>query len=158
MPPPTNITLRDVTDDDLPILLEQQLDPEATEMAAFPARDRDAFMAHWEGKVLGNPTGSVRTVLADGSVAGYIAAFDLDGRRLIAYWIGKPFWGRGVATGALRSFLEIERTRPLHALVVEHNVGSIRVLEKCGFVRSDEDPGEPTFDDGVEEFLFVLPA
>jgi hypothetical protein len=38
------ITLRDVQDSDLPIFFEQQLDPEATRMAAFPARDPDAFI------------------------------------------------------------------------------------------------------------------
>lgn len=156
MPPSTHVTLRDVADDDLPILFEQQLDPEATEMAAFPARDRDAFMAHWEGKVLGNPTGTVRTVVADERVAGYIGSYDQGGRRLIMYWIGKPFWGRGVATEALRAFLEVDRKRPLYAFVATHNVGSIRVLEKCGFTISGEDPGPPTFDDGVEELLFEL--
>ena len=52
-PNPNTVTLRDVTEADLPIFYEQQLDPEATQMAAFPSRDRDAFMAHWKNKVMG---------------------------------------------------------------------------------------------------------
>jgi hypothetical protein len=49
------IRLRDVSDDDLPIFFEQQREPDANQMAAFPARDRDAFMAHWT-KILGDRT------------------------------------------------------------------------------------------------------
>jgi len=41
------VALREVTKEDLPIFFEHQLDAEATRMAAFPSRDRDAFMAHW---------------------------------------------------------------------------------------------------------------
>lgn len=41
-----DVLLRDVTESDLPIFFEQQLDPDATAMAAFPSRDREAFMAH----------------------------------------------------------------------------------------------------------------
>jgi hypothetical protein len=42
--------LRDVTDNDLPIFFEQQLDQEANNMAAFTSRDpahKEAFMKHW---------------------------------------------------------------------------------------------------------------
>ena len=42
-----NVSLRPVTQEDLPLFFEHQMDAEATRMAAFPSRDRDAFMAHW---------------------------------------------------------------------------------------------------------------
>jgi RimJ/RimL family protein N-acetyltransferase len=45
--------------------------------------------------------------------------------------------GAGVATAALAAFLMIVEERPLFAHVAEHNVGSIRVLEKCGFALVD---------------------
>jgi hypothetical protein len=45
-----------VTQEDLPIFFEHHLDAEATRMAAFPSRDRDAFMAHW-AKIMSNETG-----------------------------------------------------------------------------------------------------
>jgi len=40
-----DVHLRDVEDDDLEVFFEQQRDPEAIRRAAFPARERDAFMA-----------------------------------------------------------------------------------------------------------------
>ena len=53
-----HVQLRDVVTADLPIFFEQQLDPEATQMADFPSRDRDAFMTHWTTKVLHNAGGN----------------------------------------------------------------------------------------------------
>ena len=41
-----DVQLRDVTADDLPVFFEHQREPEANQMAAFPAREREAFMAH----------------------------------------------------------------------------------------------------------------
>jgi hypothetical protein len=41
-----DVMLRGVTESDLPIFFEHQLDTEVAEMAAFPSRDRDSFMAH----------------------------------------------------------------------------------------------------------------
>jgi RimJ/RimL family protein N-acetyltransferase len=52
---------------------------------------------------------------------------------LVGYWIGKEYWGRGIATAALQEFLTHLKMRPLHAYVAKHNKASIRVLEKCGF-------------------------
>lgn len=132
------VTIRPVRENDLPILFEHQLDPEANAMAAFPPRDRDAFMAHWQ-KILSDPACVARTIELDGAVAGNIGSFDFQGRREVGYWIDRAFWGRGVATRALTEFLrDVETTRPLFAGVIPHNVGSIRVLEKGGFSRTGE--------------------
>jgi RimJ/RimL family protein N-acetyltransferase len=136
----TDVVLRDVIEADLPVFFEHQRDPEAIEMAGFPPRDRDAFMAHWE-KVLRDDTAITKTVLADDLVAGNIGSWEQDGRRNVGYWIGKEFWGTGVATAALRRFLDVVTTRPLYAHVVKHNAASIRVLEKCGFTPA-EDAGD----------------
>jgi hypothetical protein len=51
--PTMDVVLRDVTEENLPIFFEHQRDPEANRMAAFAARDRDAFMAHWT-RILGD--------------------------------------------------------------------------------------------------------
>jgi RimJ/RimL family protein N-acetyltransferase len=146
------VRLRAIEEDDLPVLYEHQLDPEACRMAAFEARDRAAFLQHW-GKILRDPTCLARTVLADDAIAGYVGSWDADDARLVGYWIGRPWWGRGVATSALSAFLGLERARPLHALVAAHNMASIRVLEKCGFVRSDD---VVATGDDVEEFAYRL--
>jgi RimJ/RimL family protein N-acetyltransferase len=139
--PADEVRLRNVTEDDLPVFFDHQQDPEANRMAAFPPRDRDAFMAHWN-TILRNEAGVVRTVLLDGQVAGYVVAFDFEGRREVGYWIGRTFWGKGVATRALRAFLEEVNERPIYAGVADHNVASIRVLEKCGFTISEAQVGD----------------
>ncbi len=133
------VSLRKVLDDDLLILFEQQKDPVAVDMAVVPARDRPAHMAHWR-KVLNDDTIISRTVLSGGEVAGHIVSWEQDGRRKVGYWLGQGFWGRGTATVALSAFLEIEQTRPLYAHVAKHNVGSLRVREKCGFTASPQAP------------------
>jgi RimJ/RimL family protein N-acetyltransferase len=146
--------LRDVVETDLPIFYQQQLDPESTRMAAFPSRDEwTAFLEHWKTKVLGNPANYKQTIVWDGQVAGYVASWSQDELRLVAYWLGREYWGRGIATAALRDFLEYERARPLHAFVAVHNAGSSRVLEKCGFVRVDD---IPTGHDAAQEHLYRL--
>jgi RimJ/RimL family protein N-acetyltransferase len=148
--------LRDVAEADIPIFFEHQRDPEATRIALFPARDEPAFTAHWR-KILANDESTKKTILFEEQVAGNILIFDRDGKRLVGYWIGREFWGKGLATKALSELLAEERSRPLHAYVATTNIGSIRVLEKCGFVRVsaiaefDERLGEE-----VEEFLFEL--
>jgi RimJ/RimL family protein N-acetyltransferase len=147
------VRLRNVEPNDLPIFYEQQLDPDATRMAAFPARDRAAFDAHWERNILGNPDAFTQTILVDGEVAGNIGSWPQEGVRLIGYWIGKEYWGKGVATRALAAFLHLVTDRPLHAHVVKHNVGSIRVLEKCGFRLEQR---VEVANDGVVELVLVL--
>jgi len=152
--------LRDVTEGDLLAFFEHQLDPEANRMANFPARDRDAFMAHWTTKVLGDEAVIVKTVVVDERVAGNVVSWsEQDGRRVVGYWIGREYWGKGIATKALAEFLGHERTRPLYAHVAKHNIASIRVLEKCGFTTSSEDerPSDAP-DDDVEELLLELRA
>ncbi|MDP9341110.1 MAG: GNAT family N-acetyltransferase [Actinomycetota bacterium] len=145
-------------DEDLPIFFEHQLDPEATRMAAFESRDREAFMAHW-AKILRDETVLVKTVVVDGEVAGNVVSFEspVTGKREIGYWIGREHWGRGVGTRALSQFLDQEATRPLYAGVATHNAASIRILEKCGFVLWDEDLGPSNKPpDEVEEVLLRL--
>jgi RimJ/RimL family protein N-acetyltransferase len=147
--------LRDVTQADLPVFFEHQRDPIAARMAAFPSREREAFMEHWQAKVLGNPANEAKTIVVDGQVAGNVVSWEQGGRRLVGYWIGREHWGKGIATRALLEFLTHETTRPVHAWVAEDNVASIRVLEKCGF-RLDAAEGRHTGDDGVVEILMRL--
>jgi RimJ/RimL family protein N-acetyltransferase len=145
----TTVALRPVEAEDLPILFTHQADPEAARMASFPSRTREAFDAHWE-RISNDPTTIARTVVFEGEVAGTIGSWDGEADRSVGYWVGREHWGRGVATAALAAFREVERTRPLVARVVEHNLGSIRVLEKCGFVHSGEERGP----DGMLELVY----
>ena len=154
-----HIELRDVIETDLPIFYRQQLDPEATQMAAFPARGEDAFMSHWKYKVLGNDTVLVKTILFNGEVAGNIVCFEQLGDREVGYWLGKDYWGKGIATKALEEFLTHIETRPLYAHVAKHNIGSRRVLEKCGFsVSGEERFFSQILGQDIEEYILVLNA
>ena len=138
---PDDVTLRDVIEGDLPVFFEQQLDPDATRMAAFPAREKDAFMVHWM-KILGDEAIIKKTIIFNGHVAGNIVNFTQSDKSLVGYWIGKAYWGKGIATKALTAFLNHVRTRPLYAYVAKHNIGSMRVLEKCGFTICSEEAEE----------------
>ena len=129
------VVLRPVEPDDLPVFFANQADPGAAALVGLPSRDRAAFDAHWE-RILADPSGVIRTIVtADGAIAGNILSFLRDDEREVGYWLGRDFWGRGIATQALSAFLHIETRRPLHAGVAPHNTGSLRVLEKCGFTR-----------------------
>src|SRR6201984_2209131 len=91
------VALREVTKEDLPIFFEHQLDAEATRMAAFPSRDRDAFMAHW-AKIMSketNETGILNTILADGTVAGNVVYWEAAGGANSASLLGENTWGEG---------------------------------------------------------------
>jgi RimJ/RimL family protein N-acetyltransferase len=149
------VVLRDVMDSDLRVFYEQQLDPEATRMAAFPSRGRDAFMAHW-AKIMADETTALQTVIFRGGVAGNVVSWDQAGERNVGYWFGKEYWGQGIASAALSQFLQLLTTRPLCAHVAKHNLASIRVLQKCGFTVS----GEARFSDADggegEEFIPTL--
>lgn len=143
-PPAPGVALREMVDDDLHAFFAQQLDPEANRMAAFINRDpsdHDAFAAHW-GRIRRNPTVILRTILVGDGVAGYVSSYEDDGQQEITYWLGREYWGRGIATRALAAFLESASTRrPIRARVAQDNAGSLRVLQKCGFTITGEDAG-----------------
>lgn len=144
-----DVLLRDVTERDLPLLFEHQRDPDANRMAGFPPRDREAFTEHWRG-ILDDPSKVAKAVVFRGTVTGNVVSWEQDGRREIGYWIGRDHWGRGIASEAVAQLLRLVAERPLYACVAVHNAASIRVLEKCGFVRAVEGAGEG-------ELLLVLP-
>ena len=94
--------------------------------------------------ILADPGVLARAVVADGRPAGNVVSFEHEGRREVGYWIGREFWGAGVATAARAAFLDLETARPLYAGVARWNAGSLRVLEKCGFAVCDEEGDEVT--------------
>ena len=112
-------------------------------MAAFTSEnpgDGDAFLDHWK-KIMADNTSTIGTIVFDGKVAGYVSKYRDEDRPEVTYWIGRDYWGRGIATAALKKFLQTVRERPLYARVAKDNAGSFRVLEKCGFRVSGEGSG-----------------
>jgi len=148
------VSLRRVVEADLPIFFDHHSDPIAIAIAVFPPRDHDAFFTHWRS-ILQNCSNSTCTVLVDGEVAGHVVAFDRSGHREVGYWIGRDFWGRGVASRAVSLLLEREPGRPLRAWVATSNPASRRVLEKNGFVLDREVPAEPGSGE-PNEWLLIL--
>ncbi len=55
----------------------------------------------------------------------------------VGYWLGEEFWGRGIATAALKAAtayaLKAYKLNRVYALPFSENQASIRVLLKCGY-------------------------
>jgi RimJ/RimL family protein N-acetyltransferase len=147
-----DVRLRDVLDADLEAFLAYEHDPEAVRRSRFAPRPRERFMTHWRTRVLADESCLVRTVLAGDDVAGNIVSWWDGDRRFLGYWLGRPYWGRGIGTRALALFLDVEKTRPLYADPFHDNTASVRLLERHGFQRAAASHD----DDG--HVLLVLPA
>lgn len=154
------IVLREVHDSDLPVFFRQMNDPESLRMAAFTPKDpadRDAFDAHW--KRVRASDAVHRTVLAEGDVVGSAAVYGEPGEREVTYWIDRAYWGRGIATAALRELLAQVPERPLYARAAADNEGSLRVLQKCGFRVTAQASGYANARGAeIEEFVLTLDA
>jgi RimJ/RimL family protein N-acetyltransferase len=132
---PVECGLREVRDADLAVVFEQWADPMAAQMAAFIGpdhMDRDAFERRWS-RLRADETVINRAIIVAGEVAGTIGSWGDPGEREVTYWIGRAYWGKGIATCALSACLTVDPSRPLRARVACDNVASRRVLEKCGF-------------------------
>jgi RimJ/RimL family protein N-acetyltransferase len=134
----SGVWLRPTTVDDLTVLYEFQADPVGAEMAAFPSRDWPTYLAHQTG-VIADPTTVKMTVLVGAEIVGDMGCWGAQGAREVGYWIGREFWGRHIATDALRLFLDVVSDRPLRGYVVPSNPASQKVLLSCGFVETGVD-------------------
>lgn len=126
------VVLRPTVAEDLETLYAFHSDPEGARMSVMTPRDHPTFMADWAGFIT-DPTVTLRSILADGVLAGSISCFDLDGLRSVGYFIGRQHWGRGIASRALQALISEVKIRPLHARAARTNIGSITVLERAGF-------------------------
>lgn len=147
---------RDVVEADLADFYEHQRDPVANQMAAFPPRDRDAFLAHWQ-KILADDTIVKCTIVLGSQIAGNVLCWQEEEKPHVGYWLGRQFWGQGIATRALAELVSSISMRPLYARVAKTNIASVRVLEKCGFrVMGESRAAAPTGGEAVEEFVYKL--
>lgn len=129
------VELRAVKTSDLDAIFEQMRDAESVRMAAFTAEDpndRHAFDAHMT-KVLASQEVRFRVIARDSLLVGTIASYVSEGVTEVTYWVDRIWWGRGIATRALRLFLEEIPERPIRARAASDNTGSLRVLQKTGF-------------------------
>ena len=107
-------------------------------------------------RVLRDETVIVKAILFEGQVAGNVGCWEQEGERLVSYWLGREFWGRGIASAALSLLLREVNVRPLQAHVVKHNLASIRILQKCGFTISGAEKFPAADGAEVEEIILSL--
>lgn len=112
---------------------------------------RDAFPSPYTSedarRFIAMATGPSRTIFlaieVQGEAAGGIGIHPLDDvyRRTaeIGYWLAEPFWGKGIITDAVRAFVPVAFSQTdlvrIQAGIFSNNPASMRVLEKCGFIR-----------------------
>ena len=155
----SDIIMRKTELGDLETFFIFQLDEEANFLAAFTAKDRTdktAYIGKYS-KFLDDPTINMQTIILGNGIAGSIAKFEIDGRAEVTYWIDKKFWGQGIATKALKHLLNNEKMRPIIGRTAFDNVGSQKVLEKCGFLKIGTDRGFANARQAeIEEFIYKL--
>lgn len=154
-----DIKLRPTQISDLDTLYQFQLDKEGGYLAAFMPKgstDKTAYITKYT-TLLGEPTVNNQTIVLNNIIVGSIAKFIMEGNTEITYWIDRKFWGQGIATKALKNFLEIELCRPIFGRVAFDNFGSQKVLEKSGFVKIGSNKGFANArQTEIEEFIFKL--
>ncbi len=154
-----SIALQPTTTADLESLFVFQLDEEAIHQAAFTPlhpHDKEAYLAKYT-RLLSDPSINMHTIRVGGAIVGSIAKFEMEGDAEITYWLDRRFWGQGIASAALRAFLDLETTRPLFGRTAYDNTGSQRVLEKAGFQKTGTDRGFANARQAeIEEFIFRL--
>ncbi|MBN2735239.1 MAG: GNAT family N-acetyltransferase [Methanomicrobiaceae archaeon] len=87
--------------------------------------------------------GFILAIEVDGNACGSIGIHILNDiyRKTaeIGYWLGEPFWGRGIITDAVRAVVPVAfgtfDIARIQAGIFERNRASAGVLEKCGFIR-----------------------
>ena len=145
--------------DDLEVFFNFQLDKEANHLAAFTSKDptdKSAYLNKYT-KLLNDPTVNMKTIITDDTIVGSISKFEMEGDAEITYWIDRNFWGKGIATTALKNFLTVEHTRPIFGRVAFDNFASQRVLEKCGFVKIGRAKGFANArQTEIEEYIYKL--
>lgn len=153
------IILRQSGIEDLEFFYTFQLDKEANHLAAFTSKDpadKTAYLQKYTMH-LSDPTVNMQTIILDDRIVGSIAKFEMEGDTEVTYWIDRAFWGKGIATTALKSLLTLVNTRPIFARVAFDNHGSQKVLEKCGFVKIGKDKGFANARQAeIEEFIYKL--
>ena len=144
---------------DLDTLFEFQLDKKGGYLAAFMPEDptdKTAYIDKYH-KLLNDPAVNNQTIMLNDKIVGSIAKFVMFGDNELTYWIDKQFWGKGIATSALKKFMTIEHSRPIFGRVAFDNFGSQKVLEKCGFVKVGTNKGFANArQTEIEEFIYKL--
>jgi len=141
------IELRARTESHVRTYFARTQDPEIQAMIPQTAKTVEEAVAQFEKTLLPGATSFGRTVYADGAYVGDVWCYCIDLQEnpnaMISYCIfDKALWGKGVATEAVKQFLEESLSRfglkSVGAFAYCDNAASIRVLEKNGFEKREE--------------------
>lgn len=153
------VILKKTEPGDLEALFGHQLDEEAAYMAAFVNEnwnDKNAYLEKWN-RLLHDETINTQTIFLDNKVAGSVLTWQMNGELQISYGLRKAYWNKGIATHALQQFLTMAPARPLYGRVAFDNIGSARVLAKCGFQKTGEELSYAFARKAeIVEFIFLL--
>lgn len=154
-----SLELRTTSLADLNDLYQFQLHAEARFLAAFMPLipiSKKAFIARYSSLLQDQSTNN-QSIIVEKQMLGQVAKFEIEGNAEITYWVNHQYWKKGIATQALKLFLEIEKTRPLFGKVAFDNIASQKVLEKCGFIKTGTDFGfAPSRQKQIEEYIYKL--
>ena len=153
---PHVVTLRATRAGDLDELFRTRRDPETSLEAASAAdgpSDRAAIDEEWESLAARDDT-DARTIRSDGRIVGEVASWiDADtGMPEIAYWIDREHRGLGIATRAVRLFLDTQ-PRPVRARAAADDAASAALLPRLGFVEGGRARGDAAARGGEIEFV-----
>jgi len=103
---------------------------EADAEAWFSMLESQAQTAHLAIEVAGRAAGGIGIRMGEGVFARSAE---------LGYWLGEPYWGRGIMTEAVSAFAPYAMAHfaliRVYAYADVGNSGSMRVLEKAGFLR-----------------------
>jgi [ribosomal protein S5]-alanine N-acetyltransferase len=137
--------LRNWNENDIPALVKNANNPRIAAMMrdGFPSpytqEDGHRFLA----MATGYSKNLMLAIVVDGEAAGGIGIHPLEDvycrTAEIGYWLAEPHWGKGIITHAVRALVPVAFGQfdiiRIEAGIFSNNPASMRVLEKCGFVR-----------------------
>jgi ribosomal-protein-alanine N-acetyltransferase len=134
---------------------ESQIDPRE---ASFYSKS--GIAAHIDEYLSGLASGTWHPFTIEGEREGIVGRANLkninarEASAEVGYRVGQCFCGQGLATLAVQHLIVEARSRwrlrQLVAIVYRDNVGSRKVLERCGFVLADGTK------EGIDEYRLVL--
>ncbi|TGD76246.1 N-acetyltransferase [Mangrovimicrobium sediminis] len=133
-----DITLRKFSPEDAPRVAELVGDREVSRWTSnipYPYTQLDAV--EWINKMALDTSARAFAVELDDQLVACISHWpNASGEIEIGYWVGRPYWGKGICSTALRLMLDgksFPAGSDIYARVMESNAASRRVLEKAGF-------------------------
>lgn len=164
----SRIFLRPWRDSDAAALYKYASDPEVGPRAGWPPHQSEAESLEIIRTVFNNDTTWAIVLKETGEAIGAMGYGSSCECKLparpdeptVGYWVGKPYWNKGICTEALALLIEhIRSTTDIKSLISGHfidNPASGRVMEKCGFVATGETAEDDSLYMGAGKPIRVL--